>query len=97
MDTEDKRQLYLDAFMAALPEEYQMAFGFGPAHIVVDDGNLFDEHITFCMQEIESYLKLPKEIHKQLPAFHKWSTGKCIEVMGKIYVLLEALLEIPDD
>lgn len=91
MDKEDKRQVYLDNY--PIPEEYQMAFAYGPAHIVVDDDNLADDHILFCMTRIGDYLKEPDKI-ADLPAFSGWSTGKNIEVLGKIYQLLENLLDI---
>ena len=69
----------LDEFVGNWPEA-----AYGPAHIVVDDYNVGDEHVWFCLDRLESYD--PKD----------YASEHTPEELAATKKLLEWLLTVPE-
>jgi hypothetical protein len=72
-ETWDKIQAFTTAFPGA---------SYGPAHIVLDDNNLMDGHIQFCLDECRKWLENGEG--------DEWEIQSTIK-------FLEELLKVPED
>ena len=85
----DKVQEMIDQFL----EQHGEHFRWGPGHITMDDGNVEDSNLHFCINEINERLR------EWCPYEHEAGEddGHTVADLVKLRGFMNELLEIPED
>jgi len=89
------RTAFKDWYIGLFNAEERLYFTNGPAHVVIDDNNNDDGFIRLYMGELRQLASAPETC--ALVTTDGLTPGECIKWIGEIYILLEKMLDYPED